>query len=80
MKNFIIGLLVGALLVLILGSGPLLDVGGCGTYLMSAIGGNGDAPMIAVIDTRTGEVRTSNNETFMFFTKDDRILENYGDK
>ena len=79
MKNFIIGILVGVLLVLIVGSGPI-NVGGRGTYLMDAVDGNGNVPIIAVIDTRTGEVRTSNNETFMFFNKDDRILENYGSR
>jgi hypothetical protein len=44
------------------------------------IDGDSDAPIIAVIDTRTSEVRTSNNETFTFFNKDDRIIENYRDR
>ena len=79
MKNFIIGILVGALLVLIVGLGPI-NAGGSGTYLMTVIDGDSDAPIIAVIDTRTSEVRTSNNETFMLFNKDDRILENYRDR
>jgi hypothetical protein len=79
MRNFILGLLVGALLVLIAGLGPI-NAGGDGTYLMTVIDGDSGAPIIAVIDTRTSEIRTSNNETFKFFDKEDRIIENYRDR